>query len=197
MLIQQIVFYVFATMAVLAGVLVISVRNPVHSALFLVGAFVATAALWLLLQVEFLGLALIFVYVGAVMTLFLFVIMMLNVKDLPKSEGFVHYFAIGLVVVALLILTMLFVISPEHFILAKTSLAASTDIDNTKALGSILYTQYVYAFELAAVLLLVAIVSAISLGFRGRRAGSKTQRPDQQIKVKASERLRIIRSMHD
>ncbi len=194
MLIQHALFYIFAALAIGSGLCMIFARNPVHSALFLVAAFVSAAVLWILLEAEFLGLALIFVYVGAVMTLFLFVVMMLDTKSIPRREGFVRYLPIALLVVALLVLTMLIVVAPQHFYMTSISPPIhGEDYSNTKALGDVLYTDYAYAFELAAVLLLVAIVAAISLGFRGRKRNTKAQRPQDQISVRREDRIRLVK----
>ncbi len=195
LLVEQIIFFAFAGMTVLAGAVVVAVRNPVHSVLALVVAFVASAGLWLLLEAEFLALVLIFVYVGAVMTLFLFVVMMLNIRELPSREGFVRFLPLALFALAAIVAMMVFVIGPQHFGLAQYAIPAhhGADYSNIRELGLVLYTHDVYPFELAAVLLLIAIIAAISLSFRGRRVGTRSQVPSAQIAVKSADRIRIIK----
>lgn len=189
-----IVFYVFATLLVGSAAMVIISKNPVRGALFLVLAFFASAVLWLLLEAEFLALALIFVYVGAVMTLFLFVVMMLDLDLVPKREGFVRYLPFGILVMVLLVAVMIMVITPEHFKLG--SIAAVTEhpegYSNVKEIGNVLYTQYLYPFELAAIILLTAIIAAITLAFRGRQHNAKSQRIDKQLRVTKADRLRLV-----
>lgn len=187
------VFYLFSALLLFSATMVIFARHPVRGVLFLVLAFVASSILWMTLQAEFLSLVLIFVYVGAVMTLFLFIVMMLNVDMAPLSAGMVRYLPIGLLVSALLVWLILFVIRPLHFPLGVTAEQAMqpADYSNVKALGSVLYTQYVYAFEIASALLLVAIVAAISLAFRGRQ-NSKSQKIVEQLAVKKSERYYTV-----
>jgi len=190
---HQAVFYIFSAIMVFAGTMVISVRNPVHSALFLVLAFFSSAAIWLLLEAEFLAIVLVLVYVGAVMVLFLFVIMMLDVNTAPLREGFIRYLPIGIVIAVLVALQLVLVVGSSYF--GVDSFPAPeprpADYSNTEALGSELYTTYVYPFELAAIILLVAIVAAISLTMR-RRAHVKRQRPDRQVKVRRAERVRLV-----
>ncbi len=191
--IHQVVFYVFSALLITAAVMVISSRNPVHAILFLVLAFFASAVLWMLLQAEFLSLVLIFVYVGAVMTLFLFVVMMLNVDLSGMREKFVRYLPYGFVVMVLLVGTMLLVIGPQH--LKEASVLPTqypADYSNTKAMGMLLFTHYLYPFEIAALILLVAIISAISLAFHGRKPGKKAQKISEQLKARKKDRLRII-----
>lgn len=189
----QVVFYFFSALLLLAAVMVITARNPVHGVLFLVLAFFASAVLWMLLQAEFLSLALIFVYVGAVLTLFLFVVMMINIDLTPLREGFVRYLPFGIIVMVLLVSLMVFVIGPQHFGLSYATLALRpANYSNVQDLGNVLYTQYMYAFELAAVVLLVAIIAAISLAFRGRR-NSKLQNIDAQIAADPKTRVRLVK----
>ncbi len=193
MSLQQFIFYIFSALLLCSGVMVIVSRNPVRSALFLVTAFFASAVLWMLLQAEFLALVLIFVYVGAVMTLFLFVVMMLNIDLVPLREGFVRYLPFGILVILLLVALMLVAIGHKYFATDTYHLTMQpADYSNVKQLGSVLYTQYMYPFELAAILLLVAIIAAISLTFRGRR-GSKAQRVSQQIAVRPQDRVRLVK----
>lgn len=190
----EIVFYAFATLMVVSALGVVTARNPVHSALFLVLTFFATSAIWLLLEAEFLAIALVLVYVGAVMVLFLFVVMMLDINIARMREGFSRYAPFGLFVAILLIFQMVLVVGPENFGLDAFSLPekAAADYSNTRELGRILYTDYVYAFELAAVILLVAIVAAIALTMR-RRPNTRYQSPGKQVQVMKADRLRIVK----
>lgn len=194
MSIQLLVFYAFAITAVGAATMVVTSSNPVRAALFLVLSFFACAGLWMLAHAEFLSLVLILVYVGAVMTLFLFVIMMLNIDHAAVKRQFVRFLPLGIGVVGLLVFLMLVAIRPENFAFAHLAAAKlhGPDYNNTKELGSVLYTNYAYAFEVAGVLLLVAIISAISLAHRGPR-NCKTQQPQQQIRVRKEDRIRIVK----
>ena len=189
----QLVFYLFSAILLLAGIMVITSRNPVYGVLFLVLAFFASAILWMLLEAEFLALTLIFVYVGAVMTLFLFVVMMLNIDLEPLREGFSRFLPFGILVMVALAAILLFVVGPKHFGLPDypSPPLASADHSNVQMLGEVLYTQYVYPFELAAVLLLVAIISAVGLAHRGPRK-SKTQRTSEQVAVRPEDRVRLV-----
>lgn len=191
---EQLVFYVFAALLVFAASMVVSVKNPVHAALFLILAFFASAALWMLLEAEFLAITLVLVYVGAVMVLFLFVIMMLDINVAVLREGFMGFLPVG-IIVALLTLAALTVVSgaPE-FGLGQMPAPArhAADYSNTAELGRQLYTTYVYPFEIAAVILLVAIVAAITLTLR-RVPNVRHQRPEEQVRVKRDQRLRIVK----
>jgi len=191
--IHQVVFFFFSAILVGAAVMVISSRNPVYSVLFLVLSFFATAVLWMLLQAEFLSLVLIFVYVGAVMTLFLFVVMMLNIDLSAMKEGFVRYLPYGFLAMVLLVGTMLLVIGPKH--LGEASVLPThypANYSNTKAMGTLLFTHYLYPFELAAVILLVAIIAAIALAFHGRKADNKAGKVSEQLQARKRDRLRIV-----
>jgi NADH-quinone oxidoreductase subunit J len=187
------VFWFFAAILVIAALRVITARNPVHSALFLVLAFFTAAALWILLRAEFLAIALVLVYVGAVMVLFLFVVMMLDINLERLREGFWTYLPLGLVVGGLMVVEMAMVLGGKYFgVLAMPSPKdPGAGHSNTKALGRLLYTDYVYPFELAAVLLLVAIIAAIALTLR-KRKDTKYQDPARQVLVKRSERVRLV-----
>ena len=189
----QAVFYIFAAIMVFAGAMVISVRNPVHAALFLVLAFFSSAAIWLLLEAEFLAIVLVLVYVGAVMVLFLFVVMMLDVNVTPLREGFIRYLPIGILIAVLVALQLVLVVGSSYFGLDNFPALEPrpADYSNTEALGSELYTRYVYPFELAAVILLVAIVAAIALTMR-RRPHVKRQRPERQVMVRRADRVRLV-----
>ena len=190
----EVVFYAFSTLMVVAALGVVSARNPVHSALFLVLTFFATSAIWLLLEAEFLAITLVLVYVGAVMVLFLFVVMMLDINVTRMREGLMRYAPFGIAIAILLIVQMIMVVGPENFGLQAFVLPEphAADYSNTKELGRVLYTQYVYAFELASVILLVAIVAAITLTMR-RRPNTRHQKPGEQVKVLKEDRLRIVK----
>jgi NADH-quinone oxidoreductase subunit J len=188
------IFYFFATILVFAGLRVITVRNPVHAALYLVLAFFTAAGLWILLEAEFLAITLVLVYVGAVMVLFLFVVMMLDINLDKLREGFWDYLPLAGFVAALLVIEMGLILGKRHYGLGVMGTPAPhpADYSNTKELGRLLYTDYAYAFELAAVILLVAIVAAIALTLR-RRKDSKYIDPAEQVKVKRGDRLRIVK----
>jgi NADH-quinone oxidoreductase subunit J len=190
---EKFLFYVFAAILIFAAVRVITVRNPVHAALFLVLAFFNSAVLWLLLEAEFLAITLVLVYVGAVMVLFLFVVMMLDVNVAPLREGFIHYLPVGIAVGLVIAVEMGLVVGSDFFDTAHfaTPEPHPADYSNTKELGSVLYTQYVLPFELAAVILLVAIIAAITLTLR-RRPGTKHQDPAQQVRVRREDRVRLV-----
>jgi NADH-quinone oxidoreductase subunit J len=188
---QDAIFYVFATILVVSATLVITVRNPVHAALWLVSSFFTAAAIWLMLGAEFLAIVLVLVYVGAVMVLFLFVIMMLDVNFDDLRRNFKSYLPVGAAVGALVLLEMVLVIRVGASAAGGAS-TVTTSGSNTAALGKLLYVDYVYPFELAAVLLLVAIVAAIALTHRKRRE-NKSQDPGEQVKVRREDRVRLIR----
>jgi NADH-quinone oxidoreductase subunit J len=173
---------------------VVTARNPVHGALFLVLAFFTAAALWLLLRAEFLAIVLVVVYVGAVMVLFLFVVMMLDITVEKIRGGFTRYAPIGLLITALMVVELVQVIWFRDGVGTVTAgfQATPEGYSNTGALGAILYTEHAYAFEIAAVILLLAIVAAISLTMR-RRPGLKTQDIASQVSVKAADRVRIVK----
>jgi NADH-quinone oxidoreductase subunit J len=187
------IFWVFAAILVIAAVCVITARNPVHSALFLVLAFFTAAALWMLLRAEFLAITLVLVYVGAVMVLFLFVVMMLDINLDRMREGFWSYLPLGATIAALMIVEMALVLGGKYFGLQALPGPADPGpgYSNTKELGRLLYTDYAYPFELAAVLLLVAIIVAIALTLR-KRKDTKYQDPVKQVAVKRSERVRLV-----
>ncbi|MCX7627685.1 MAG: NADH-quinone oxidoreductase subunit J [Methylophilaceae bacterium] len=190
---QDYVFYAFAAILLGAGLRVITARNPVHAALYLVLAFFTAAGIWLLLEAEFLAIALVLVYVGAVMVLFLFVVMMLDINLDKLREGFWEALPVALPVAVLMALEMALVLGSRHFGPERvaTPKPHPADYSNTAELGRQLYTDYVYPFELAAVILLVAIVAAIALTLR-RRKDTKYIDPAQQVKVKRSDRLKIV-----
>ena len=195
---EQIIFYLFAAILVGAALMVITVRNPVHAALFLVLAFFTSAAVWLLLEAEFLAITLVLVYVGAVMVLFLFVVMMLDINIAPLREGFARYLPVGGLVAVIIAVEMAVVVGPRHFGLEHVAspVGAAADYSNTQALGRVLYTVYAYPFEIAAAILLVAIIAAIALTMR-KRPQTKYQDPAQQIQVKSADRVRIVKMMSE
>jgi NADH-quinone oxidoreductase subunit J len=188
------IFYIFAFALVFSGLMVITARNPVHSALFLVLAFFCCSGLWLLLEAEFLAITLVLVYVGAVMVLFLFVVMMLDINLAPLREGFARYLPFGILVGLVIAVQIAMVVGPERMGLDKMPAPerAGADYSNTEALGLSLYTEHVFAFEIAAVILLVAIVAAIALTMR-RRPGTRTQIPSEQIAVRRQDRVRLVK----
>lgn len=188
---QAFIFYFFASILVLSALRMITVRNPVHAALFLVLSFFTSAALWLLLEAEFLAITLVLVYVGAVMVLFLFVIMMLDINIAKLREGFIQFLPVGILVALVMMVEMVLVITSKVFDMSPPSPAAAS-FSNTEALGFILYTEYVYPFEIAAVILLVAIIAAISLTLR-RRPETKYQNPATQIRVRREDRVRLVK----
>lgn len=192
--IYQIIFYVFAFLLVIGALVVVTSRNTVYSVLALIFCFFCSSVLWMLIQAEFLALMLIFVYVGAVMTLMLFVVMMLNI-DLEKiREKFTHFFPVALVVLVVLV-TVLTLTFHHHFEMGGARLphVFPADYSNTKAMGTLMYTKYVYPFEVAGMILLVAMIAAISLAFFGRKPGTKSQSIQRQQQAKKSDRMTIVK----
>lgn len=191
---QDIVFYTLAIILLYAGLRVITTRNPVYAALYLVLSFFTAAGIWLLLEAEFLAIALVLVYVGAVMVLFLFVVMMLDINLDKLREGFWNALPVALPVGGLMAVEMVMIVGAKNFGADKISAPAakSADYSNTAELGRVLYTDYLLTFELASVVLLVAIVAAIALTLRDRRE-SKSMNPAEQVVVKKADRLRIIK----
>ena len=192
-MIEQTVFYIFSALLLLSAGLMITVRNPVFAALFLILSFFSTSAIWLLLEAEFLAITLVVIYVGAVMILFMFVVMMLDINLSALREGFARYLPIGGMVAISMALSMVLVINAGEFGLASDAVQRhGADYSNTKELGVALYTHYLYPFEIAGAILLVAIIAAITLTMRGPRS-SKAQKPGEQVLVKSTDRLRIIK----
>ncbi len=187
-------FMVFATVAVVSAGAVITVRNPVHAALCLVLTFFTVACTWILAGAEFLGVALILVYVGAVMVLFLFVVMMLDVDTEPMREGFVKYLPLGLLVAVVMLIEMLTLIGvkAEFASAFGEDPAAAQGMSNTEWIARELFTNYVLPFEVAAVILTIAVVAAVMLTLR-RRVGAKHQNPGEQSRVRPQDRLRMIK----
>jgi NADH-quinone oxidoreductase subunit J len=188
---EAVVFYVFGFVILASALCVITARNPVHAALFLVLAFFTASAIWLLLRAEFLAITLVLVYVGAVMVLFLFVVMMLDINLERLREGFWQYLPLGATVGLLMAAEMAAVLYGRWSGLATPPRALPPGYSNTKELGRLIYTDYVFAFELAAVVLLVAIIAAIALTLR-RRKDSRSQDPSQQVKARREDRVRLV-----
>ena len=186
---QTAIFYIFSAILVFAALRVITTRNPVHAALWLVLCFFTAAGVWILLKAEFLAIALVLVYVGAVMVLFLFVVMMLDVNFDSLRTNFRSYVPVAAIVGTLVLLEMALVIVGAR---VGTDVAPPTMAgSNTKALGRLIYVDYVYPFEIAAVVLLVAIIAAIALTHRTRKA-TKHQDPGAQVKVRREDRVRLV-----
>jgi NADH-quinone oxidoreductase subunit J len=192
MIFETVTFYIFATILLIAALAVVTSRNPVHAALFLVLAFFTASAIWMLLRAEFLAITLVLVYVGAVMVLFLFVVMMLDINLDRLREGFWSYLPLGATVGILMVAEMALVLGGRYFdfMLPKPK-DYSITYSNTKELGRLLYTDYMFAFEIAAVVLLVAIIAAIALTLRQRK-DSKGQDPSEQVRVRRADRVRIV-----
>ena len=187
---EAIVFYAFAAILLGSALCVVTARNPVHAALFLVLAFFTASAIWLLLRAEFLAIALVLVYVGAVMVLFLFVVMMLDINIERLREGFWRNLPIALVVGGLMAFEMISVLAYRVYGMPRPN-ERPLSYSNTKELGRVLYTDYVYAFEIAAVILLVAIIAAIALTLR-RRKDVRGQDPAQQVRVRREDRVKLV-----
>ncbi|HEY3635637.1 MAG TPA: NADH-quinone oxidoreductase subunit J [Caldimonas sp.] len=185
-------FYAFSAVLLVAAFRVITARSPVYAALFLVLAFFSAACVWLLLRAEFLAIALVLVYVGAVMVLFLFVVMMLDVDIGSLRAGFWRHFPVAAVVGVVIALEMAAVLLPGFKLVdAPTASAAALKLGNSKLLGIEVYTRYLYPLQIAAVLLLVAIIAAISLTHRARK-DTKHIHPSEQVKAKKADRVRIV-----
>jgi NADH-quinone oxidoreductase subunit J len=186
-------FYAFATVAVLSAVAVIGVRNPVHAALWLVLTFFTVACTWILAGAEFLGVALILVYVGAVMVLFLFVVMMLDIDVAPLREGYVRYLPVGVAVAVVMLLEILALIGigarMQPF--PDNAASAAADVSNTAWLARTLFTRFLLPFEVAALILTVAVIAAVMLTLR-RREGTRKQNPGDQSRVRAADRMRLV-----
>ncbi len=189
---QLLIFYFFAAVLVGASGMVITARNPVHAALFLVLAFFASAGLWLLLEAEFLAITLVLVYVGAVMVLFLFVVMMLDINLAPLREGFTRYLPVAAGVALVMAAGMGVMVGSDLVDTRPVPASHGPDYSNTRELGTALYTQYLYPFEIAAVVLLVAIVAAIALTMREKRQ-TKSQKPEEQVLVQRADRVKLVK----
>lgn len=192
-MLTTVVFYIFSAVLLFAALRVITAKNPVHAVLYLVLAFFNSAALWLLIDAEFLAISLVLIYVGAVMVLFLFVVMMLNINFETLREGFWRYFPLAAVIGILMAIELVLILSHPF---AKVGFVKLPELaagySNVRELGLLLYTEYLLPFELASVVLLVAIVAAIALTLRGRKT-TKYQNPSVQVKVRRDDRLRIVK----
>ncbi len=190
MIIQALAFYMFATVAIAAGVMVISARNPVHSVLFLIAAFFNAAGLFVLMGAEFLAMILVIVYVGAVAVLFLFVVMMLDINFVEMRQGFLQYLPIGGLIGVILLIELLFIfaswtVMPDAGNVAAAPMSDLAEISNTRALGLLLYTKYIYFFQAAGLVLLVAMIGAIVLTLRTRKGVRRQKVPDQLRRARA------------
>jgi len=193
--IKSALFYLFSAVLLFAALRVITSRNPVHAALYLVLAFFQASGIWMLLKAEFLSITLVLVYVGAVMVLFLFVVMMIDINLDALKKDFWKHFPLAAFIGAVLALELASVLMGgfrSSQIAADTAVANGLPVSNTRDLGVLLYTEYLYPLEVAAVILLVAIVSAIALTMRERK-DTKAQDPGEQVKVKAADRLRMVK----
>ena len=188
----HVVFWAFSAMLLASSLCAICARHTVHSVLSLIVAFFACSALWLILQAEFLGLVLLFVYIGAVMTLFLFVVMMLNLS--PSGTRYrLKWVSSALVMAVVIVALMMFVTDQEHFSLSGAAMVLQpANYNNTAALGAVLYTKYIYPFQLTGILLLTAIVAAVALVHRPAQH-SKAQHVSDQIAVKPHDRIKVIK----
>ena len=192
---ELLVFYVFAAILVIAATMVITRKNPVHSALFLVLAFFTSAGIWLLAEAEFLAIVLVLVYVGAVMVLFLFVVMMLDIDIATMRAGFVKNLPLAILIAVAMLVEIFLVLGSGNFGLDQFAAPSPlpSDYNNTASLGSVLYTEYMYPFEIAAVILLVAIIAAIGLTMR-KRPETKYQDPSKQVRVKkGDDRISVLK----
>ncbi|PKO34585.1 MAG: NADH-quinone oxidoreductase subunit J [Betaproteobacteria bacterium HGW-Betaproteobacteria-7] len=185
------VFFFLAAILIFAALRVITSRNPVYAALHLMLAFFTTGGIWALLQAEFLAIAIILVYVGAVMVLFLFVVMMLDINMDRIREGFWNYLPLGAVLGLLMVMEMGLVLGAKYFQVPIAEAVVPAGVSNTKEIGALLVTEYVYTFELAAIILLVGMIAAVVLTYRGKKT-SKIANPNQQVFVKAKDRMRIV-----
>ena len=185
-------FYVFSIVLTLAALRVVTARNPVHAALFLVLSFFTAAAIWMLAKAEFLAIILVLVYVGAVMVLFLFVVMMLDIDMDKLRDGFWNYLPVGAVVGVIIVLEMALVLIKSFLVPESQAPAPATKFSNTHELGLAVFTDYAYAFELAGLLLLLAMIAAVAVTLR-RRKDVKGQNPGEQVRVRRADRVRMVR----
>jgi NADH-quinone oxidoreductase subunit J len=195
MIVQELIFYAFSLVMIFAAVAVITVRNPVYAVLFLVLAFFSAAGIWMLLEAEFLAIILVVVYVGAVMVLFLFVVMMLDINLVPFKEGFIRYLPVAALVALAMAAELLMVLwSKGRFgvEMFPVPMPNPADYSNTRELGELLYTNYLLPFEVAGVVLLVAILSAVALTLR-TRPGVRKQNPSEQVRVRREESVRLVK----
>ena len=192
-MLEQTIFYIFAAFLVFSACMVITVRNPVHAALFLILSFFSSAAIWLILEAEFLAIALVLVYVGAVMVLFLFVVMMLDINVSTLREGFARFLPVGLLVAVLMLAAMGLIVGSGGLLPEGGAGAGGLEAaaGNTRLLGRALFTEYIYPFEVAGAILLVAIIAAIGLTMRKPRT-QRTPKPGKQVSIKREERVRLV-----
>ena len=189
----QIIFYIFGAMLLLSATMVVVIKNPIHAALFLVLSFFSSAAVWLLLNAEFLAIVLVLVYVGAVMVLFLFVVMMLDINLSTFKDGFARYFPLGIIIALLMVVAMGMIVGSDYFATdTYKQIDTSMTSSNTKLLGYAIYTDYLYQFEIAGAILLVAIIAAISLSMSKSKI-TKSTHPNEQVSVKKEDRLRVVK----
>lgn len=188
---QTFVFFVLSAILIVASLRVITARNPVHAALYLILAFFTCGGVWALLQAEFLAIAIILVYVGAVMVLFLFVVMMLDINIDRIRQGFWSYLPLGAMLGLLMVMEMGLVLGSKYFQVPASDAVVPAGISNTKAIGELMFSEYVYPFELASIILLVGMIAAIVLTYRGPKP-SKNTNPNQQVFVKAKDRVRVL-----
>lgn len=191
---ELVIFYVYAAIMLFAAFRVVTVKNSVHAVLFLVLTFACASVLWVLLEAEFLAIALVLVYVGAVMVLFLFVVMMLDINTAPLREGFIRYLPVAALIGLAVVGQMIMVLGPKRFGLHEIAAPVrhAADYSNTREIGVALYTHYLYPLEVAAVILLVAIIAAITLTMR-KGLNTKYQDPSKQVRVRKQDRLRIVK----
>lgn len=188
---QTFVFFFLSAILVFASLRVITARNPVHAALHLILAFFTCGGIWALLQAEFLAIAIILVYVGAVMVLFLFVVMMLDINLDRIRQGFWQYLPLGAILGLLMVLEMGLVLGSKYFAVPASEVLVPAGVSNTKSIGALMFSEYVYPFELASVILLVGMIAAIVLTYRGPKK-TKYTNPNQQVFVKAADRIRVL-----
>ncbi|MEN3373241.1 NADH-quinone oxidoreductase subunit J [Dechloromonas sp. ZS-1] len=188
---QSFVFFFLSAILVFASLRVITARNPVHAALHLILAFFTCGGVWALLQAEFLAIAIILVYVGAVMVLFLFVVMMLDINMDRIRQGFWNYLPLGAVLGLLMVLEMGLVLGSKYFQVPAADAMVPAGVSNTKSIGALMFSEYVYPFELASIILLVGMIAAIVLTYRGPKK-TKYTNPNQQVFVKAKDRVRVL-----
>lgn len=195
MIVLELIFYAFSLVMIFAAVAVVTVRNPIYAVLFLVLAFFSAAAIWLLLEAEFLAIILVVVYVGAVMVLFLFVVMMLDINLVPFKEGFIRYLPVAVLVAIAMAVELLMVLWSKGRFGAEmfpVPAANPADYSNTRELGELLYTNYLLPFEVAGVILLVALIAAVALTLR-TRPGIKTQNPSVQVRARRDQSVRLVK----
>ncbi len=195
MTLVQIIFYACSVLLIASALMVITSRNSVKAVMFLILTFFYGACIWMIMEAEFLAILLILVYVGAVMVPFLFLVMLLDIDFAELKQGFTRHLPIGIVVAGALLYFLFSQVGstafgPEAFPIPEPRAA---DFSSVSQLGMLLYTEYFYAFEIAALILMVAMVAAISLAFRGKREGTKTQKPGEQVKVKKADRVRLVK----